>query len=200
MKRVPLIATIIVLGAMAVMVKLGLWQLARADEKATLLAHYERALALPALAPWPESGEGDHLVRRAMDFRQTAVDCARVSRIDAVSGRNASGEAGWAHIAHCETAQGYRMAEVVLGWSDTPQSPAWTGGRARGTFRLTGQYAARVIADPPLAGLGANARPDPADVPNNHLAYAVQWFLFALAAGVIYLLALRRRWRDALPS
>jgi len=32
-------------------------------------------------------------------------------------------------------------------------------------------------------------------VPNNHLAYAVQWFLFALVAGVIYVIALRRRLR-----
>lgn len=196
MKRVPVTATIIVLGAMAVMVKLGFWQLARADEKAALLAHYESAMVLPALAPWP--GRGDS--RRAMDFRQSEVDCARVSRITAVSGRNAAGEAGWAHIAHCETARGFARAEVVLGWSDAPQSPNWAGGKARGTFRMTGQYAARVIADPPLAGLAANARPDPADVPNNHLLYAIQWFLFAAAAGVIYVLALRRRWRDALPS
>jgi surfeit locus 1 family protein len=32
-------------------------------------------------------------------------------------------------------------------------------------------------------------------VPNNHLAYAVQWFLFAGVAAVIYALALRRRTR-----
>jgi len=31
------------------------------------------------------------------------------------------------------------------------------------------------------------------DIPNNHLAYAVQWFLFAGIAGVIYALALKRR-------
>jgi surfeit locus 1 family protein len=37
------------------------------------------------------------------------------------------------------------------------------------------------------------ARPNPDDVPNNHMAYAVQWFLFAAAAAVIYLLALRKR-------
>ena len=51
------------------------------------------------------------------------------------------------------------------------------------------------MADPPLAGLAANARPDPRDIPNNHLSYAVQWFLFATTAMVIYLLALRARWR-----
>jgi surfeit locus 1 family protein len=37
------------------------------------------------------------------------------------------------------------------------------------------------------------ARPDPRDIPNNHLAYAVQWFLFATVAAVIYALALAKR-------
>ena len=51
-----------------------------------------------------------------------------------------------------------------------------------------------LIADTPAPGLAANATPDISSVPNNHLAYGVQWFLFALVAGVIYVLALR--WRN----
>jgi surfeit locus 1 family protein len=47
----------------------------------------------------------------------------------------------------------------------------------------------------PVAELAPLAPPDPADIPNNHLAYAGQWFFFALTALVIYVLALRRRWR-----
>lgn len=54
----------------------------------------------------------------------------------------------------------------------------------------------RLVADPAAAGLVPLAKPDPRDLPNNHLSYAVQWFLFALTALVIYALALRRRWRD----
>jgi surfeit locus 1 family protein len=50
-----------------------------------------------------------------------------------------------------------------------------------------------LIATPPLAGLDANAPPDVESVPNNHLAYGVQWFFFAGVATVIYLLAVRRR-------
>ena len=49
---------------------------------------------------------------------------------------------------------------------------------------------------PPQAGLTQLAAPDPRDVPNNHLSYAVQWFLFAVTALVIYGLALRKRWRE----
>ena len=54
----------------------------------------------------------------------------------------------------------------------------------------------KIVADPPLAELGPLAKPDPADLPNNHLAYAGQWFFFALTALVIYILALRRRRRE----
>ena len=51
----------------------------------------------------------------------------------------------------------------------------------------------RLVADPPLAGLAANAAPDPRELPDNHLAYAFQWFFFAMTALVIYFLALRRK-------
>jgi surfeit locus 1 family protein len=43
--------------------------------------------------------------------------------------------------------------------------------------------------------LAASAPPSPSIIPNNHLSYAVQWFLFAGIAVTIYFLALRQRWR-----
>ena len=52
-----------------------------------------------------------------------------------------------------------------------------------------------LIADTPAPGLSANEMPSVDSIPNNHLAYAVQWFLFAGVAVIIYLLALRRRAR-----
>jgi surfeit locus 1 family protein len=52
---------------------------------------------------------------------------------------------------------------------------------------------ARLFSDQPLARLELSARPDPKDIPNNHLSYAVQWFLFAATALVIYAIALRKR-------
>jgi cytochrome oxidase assembly protein ShyY1 len=42
-------------------------------------------------------------------------------------------------------------------------------------------------------GLSPSRAPDPSSVPDNHLAYAVQWFAFAAMAIVIYAFALRRR-------
>ena len=51
-----------------------------------------------------------------------------------------------------------------------------------------------LVADTPAAGLEANPSPDIDAVPNNHLAYAVQWFLFAAIAAIIYALAVV--WRN----
>ena len=62
--------------------------------------------------------------------------------------------------------------------------------------RLFGGAAPReamLIADRAAPGLEPTAPPSPADIPNNHLAYAVQWFLFASVAAIIYALALWRR-------
>jgi surfeit locus 1 family protein len=53
----------------------------------------------------------------------------------------------------------------------------------------------RLVAVPPQAGLSQLALPDPGDLPNNHLAYAGQWFFFALTALVIYGLAIRKKLR-----
>jgi surfeit locus 1 family protein len=59
-----------------------------------------------------------------------------------------------------------------------------------------GTFGGTLYAAQPPAGLQPLAPPDPSDVPNNHLSYAVQWFFFALSALVIYVLALRKRWRE----
>ena len=62
-----------------------------------------------------------------------------------------------------------------------------------GVYVSGGMLGYKVVADPPLAGLAAIAAPDPNDLPNNHWSYAIQWFLFALVALVIYGIALRKR-------
>jgi cytochrome oxidase assembly protein ShyY1 len=50
-----------------------------------------------------------------------------------------------------------------------------------------------LIAERAPEGLKSVAPPSVEDVPNNHLAYAVQWFFFAAVAAFIYVLALNRR-------
>ncbi|MEQ1688411.1 MAG: SURF1 family protein [Sphingopyxis sp.] len=202
MKRVPVIATVVVVAAMAVMVKLGLWQLARADEKAALLARYAASVAEQGAVAYPDASQA---ATEAVLYRRSSIDCAFTSGDwRSVAGRNAQGQTGYVHIIICGIDKGApqddQTAYVQAGWTPGPSPPEWSGGAVSGRIAPQTEGFAKLVADPPLAGLAANARPNPADVPNNHLAYAVQWFLFAGAAGVIYALALRRRWREPLPS
>ena len=188
MKRIPVIPTLIVLIACAIMVRLGFWQLDRLRQKEAMLAQYAAAETDRAVHRWPD-GES-----RPVPYSLVAVTCARVERISPQSGQNANHQAGWAQVAECTMAGG-GAARVVLGWAAQPAAVQWTGGAVTGTFLQRDKGGPVIFADPPLAGLAANARPDPRDLPNNHLAYAVQWFAFAGVALVIYALALRKKLR-----
>lgn len=188
MRRIPIVPTLIVLAAVAIMVRLGFWQLDRLAQKEAMLARYAAAERSGADVLWPRDGG-------ALDaalFHHATLSCGATGQDEPISGRSAKGEAGWAHIVPCTLADG-AIAHVVLGWSPDPAPRNWSGGAVSGTIAPAGKGDARLIADPPLAGLAANARPDPNDIPNNHLSYAVQWFLFAATALVIYALALRKR-------
>lgn len=189
-RRVPVVATLVVALAVATMIALGLWQLRRMDEKAALLATYARSEGSASDVAWP-TDPADH---ESALYRRSAVTCRQVRGIDAVAGRSDKGETGWAHIARCALAEG-GAGDVALGWSREPVSPDWSGGRVSGSIGPYGRTI-KLVASPAQAGLGQLAAPDPRDVPNNHLSYAVQWFLFALTAMVIYVLALRKRWRS----
>jgi cytochrome oxidase assembly protein ShyY1 len=57
----------------------------------------------------------------------------------------------------------------------------------------------RLVAATAPAGLEASAPPAIDEIPNNHRAYAVQWFAFAGIALLIYGLALKQRGRRAQP-
>lgn len=186
MRRLPVLPTLLVLAAVAVMIRLGIWQLDRAREKEALLARYAMASAMSADVPFPQGEKA----AAPLLYRHTRVDCRQVTGVSAIAGRSAAGESGLAHVADCVLADGGK-ARVVLGWSRDPKPTQWQGGEAMGVVAP----GPRLVADPPLADLAANARPDPAEVPNNHLAYAVQWFLFAATALVIYVLAIRKRLR-----
>lgn len=187
-RRVPVFATIIVLAAVATMIALGVWQLGRKAEKEALIARYEAALQDSAEVPWPAPSQYESAL-----FRRATIDCQLVRGIDPISGTSAKGRSGWVHVARCSHS-GKGVADVTIGWSRTPDSPEWSGGVVTGRIANYGRYI-RLVAETPQAGLEPLAAPDPGDLPNNHLAYAGQWFFFALTALVIYVLALRRRRR-----
>lgn len=188
-RRLPLFPTLIVVAAVGVMIALGFWQIGRAREKEALIAQYERAADLPAIDfPTMPIGDDLPLFRRATGF------CLEPVSRRVVAGRNRAGEPGYVHVVQCRTgAEGPGMA-VQIGWSRDPQAGSgWSGGRVSGVIAPDSRSRMRLVAQDPAAGLQPSAVPDVASIPNNHRGYAVQWFLFALIAIIIYLLAVRGR-------
>lgn len=189
MKRLPIIPTLVVGLAVAAMVGLGIWQLRRAEWKEGLIARYEAAAGLPPVA-WPRvpPADGSLLFRRANGL------CLEVTGWTARAGQNRAGASGWRHIAACRTgAEGPGM-RVDMGWSNDSAAPkGWRGGPVSGVIERDRDHIILLVSDVAAPGLEPSARPSVANIPNNHRAYAVQWFLFAGVALVIYVLAVRRR-------
>lgn len=186
MRRIPVLATVVVLAAVAVMIALGFWQLRRLHQKEALLAHYAAAQGNAREIDWTGAGAG---VGDEQLYRRAHLTCRSASGHSSIAGRNAAGQAGVVQTARCALPGG-GSALVVLGWSLQPNAGTdWKGGEVHGVIAP----GPRLVADPPLAGLQPSARPDPSDIPNNHFSYAIQWFLFAGTALAIYAIALRKR-------
>ncbi len=187
-RRLPLMPTLLVGAAVAAMIALGVWQLQRAEWKEGLLARYRQAQAMSASVPWPET----EAAMEASLFRWSGFDCAQVTGVRTTAARSARGESGVAQVVRCGLLGGGE-AEAALGWSLPTEIVEWTGGPVTGVIGPGGEFGGILYAAQNPAGLQPLAPPDPESLPNNHLAYAGQWFFFALTALVIYVLALRRR-------
>ncbi|APZ98546.1 hypothetical protein BWQ93_08580 [Sphingopyxis sp. QXT-31] len=208
-RRWPVIPTIMVLAAVATMIALGVWQWQRKGEKEALIALYQRNMAMSSLVTYPELPP----VPDAMLYRKSGVTCLEPVRWDQRGGTDRAGKSGIRMIADCRTGAEGPGVLIDMGTADNfmpdGKAPAWKGGIVQGTIvpgpeqptmieRLTGRAMparALLVADVPAPGLRASAVPSAADTPNNHLAYAGQWFFFAIAALVIYVIAVRRRLR-----
>lgn len=197
MRRWPLIPTVLVALAVAAMIALGLWQLLiRLPEKEAQLAQLAANPAKPAIA-FPRFPDDSLLFRRASGF------CLSVASIE----RAGAGNAGYRLIANCRTGAEGPGIKVQLGTTRDPDAKVrWGGGKVSGWIShapdarplIAGLFdhvprELLLVADTPAPGLAANSRPDIGIVPNNHFAYAIQWFFFAAVASVIYVLAVRRR-------
>ena len=189
-RRLPVFATLVVVAAVATMIALGVWQLHRLAWKEALLARYSRTETMSAAVAWPR----DAAASEAALFRHAQVDCIRVLSQGATAGHNLAGTTGWAQTARCAL-DGGGEASVALGWTKAPLIVAWSGGKIEGLVAPGKGGSVRLVAGMPPAGMQPLARPDPRDVPNNHFAYAIQWFLFAGIAAVIYGIALWKRMR-----
>ncbi len=188
-RRLPLVPTILVAFAVAAMIGLGIWQLGRAREKEELLARYAAAKNQPPIA-YPTGPTLEPLPL----FRWAAGYCLQPVSKRVVAGRSRGGEPGYVHIVTCRTgAEGPGMA-VQIGWSKDPQAQArWAGGPVSGIIAPDSKYRMRLVVDGAAPGLQPSALPTMDSIPNNHRMYAVQWFLFAAIAAIIYGLAVRKR-------
>ena len=117
-RRLPIIPTIVVLAAVAVMIGLGIWQLQRARWKEGLIHRYAEAERLPPIT-FPTEPLRDNQLPL---FRNATGVCLRIVGQRAVAGENRGGEPGYAHIVDCATgAEGPGMS-VEVGWSKDPNA------------------------------------------------------------------------------
>jgi cytochrome oxidase assembly protein ShyY1 len=192
-RRLPLVPTIVVAAAVALMIGLGVWQLQRAKWKEGLLARYALAEKLPPIV-WPTVPLKDAELPL---FRHATGMCVKPVSQRAQAGENRSGEPGYVHILDCATgAEGPGMA-VEVGWSKNPNAKInWAGGPVSGVIAPDRHARMRLVAASSPPGLEPSAEPSLSSIPNNHRFYALQWFAIGLIALVIYGLAVRKRWRE----
>lgn len=196
-RRIPVVATIVVAAAVALMIGLGIWQLQRAKWKEHLLVQYAEAQRLPPIS-WPTIPlESDRLPL----FRHATGVCLRPVGKRAIAGENAQGEPGYVQIVDCSTgAEGPGMS-VEVGWSKDPNAKVnWAGGPVSGIIAPDRIHRMRLVAATAPPGLEPSAPPSLGSIPNNHRSYAFQWFSFAVIALLIYGLALRKRFREDRPQ
>jgi len=203
MRRLPILPTLVVGLAVAAMIALGIWQLRRAQWKEGLLAQYRAGATAPALRALPFDRPAE-----ALAFRRIGLTCRIATTAIPLGGTQAGKGPGFRNIAGCALPDG-RLIMADLGWSAIGARPATPAVGARivasGVLipdevlgrRVLGERreatSLLLVLDSPPSGLEPSVPPSIEDIPNNHRAYAVQWFLFAGLAAIIYVLALRRR-------
>ena len=173
MRRIPLLPTLVVAAAVAVMDGLGIWQLHRAEWKEGLIARIEAA-----------------------GTTRATLSCDIDAKPEVRAGRNVAGESGYRYLVPCTSAT--PVTRLDIGWSKRPDLLPTVdfAGNVTGVYAAGGAASDRILVlEQPIAPLERSGLPSAADLPNNHRFYAAQWFFFAFAAVLIYVLALRRRRR-----
>jgi surfeit locus 1 family protein len=207
-RRWPLVPTLFVTCACAVMLGLGIWQIGRARERDAQAVTYRtnhadaEVVGYPRLPPVPDTAL----------YRRSSLVCLEVIGWQPSGGTARDGTRGFRFIAECRTGAEGPGALVDMGVSTNTQfQPRWSGGPVTGRItlmpdghgmvaRLFGSVPPRrplLVSETAAPGLMVSAPPDPTTRENSSWAYAGQWFFFAAAAALIYWLALRARWKSA---
>jgi hypothetical protein len=190
-RRSPIVASLIVATAVAVMLSLGVWQLQRAGWKERLLAQYRHAETLPPII-WPTTPLKDDQLPL---FRQATGVCLHPIGQRAIAGENGAGEIGYVHIVECRIAGTGPPMSVEVGWSKDPSAKVgWAGGPVSGIIVPDRRTGMRLVAASAPSGLEASRPPSVETVsvitPAIHRGYAATWFSLAAVALVVYLFAL----------
>lgn len=199
-RRIPIIPTIIVVVAVAIMVRLGFWQLHRAHENEQKLAQYAAASKLPPIA-FPTAPIKGPLPL----FRWATGFCQHVVGHRSIAGENRSGDTGYAQIVDCATGPEGPGMSVDVGWSQDPNAKVnWNGGPVTGVIVPDRLHGIRLVAAGAPPGLQPSAPPSVETAvpttPTGNRFYALQWFVFAGLAALIYMLALRKKRRSPPPA
>ena len=192
-RRLPVVPTLVVALAVALLVALGVWQLHRAKEKELLLARYAAAQKLPPITFPTVPLRNDQLPL----FRYATGLCVRPVGRRATAGENRDGEPGFAHIVDCATgAEGPGMS-VEVGWSKDPNAKFnWPGGLVSGIIVPDRVARMRLVAASAPPGLEPSKTPDVSTAspitPAGHRGYAATWFALAVVAAAVYAIAVRK--------
>jgi surfeit locus 1 family protein len=205
-RRWPIIPSIIAALAVAVMIGFGVWQLQRKKQNERLLLHVSANAAKPAI-PYPNLGP----VGTDALHRPSSVTCLRVARWREDSGSDVTGKPGTRYLAECVTGAEGPGALIVAGVADRPNlKVGWNGGIVGGIITtepdrqsmIAKLFGPKVVLRPMLvshSGLGGLRAAEPPSLDKirgkiaNNGSYSVQWFLFATAAAVIYILAMPKK-------
>ena len=202
-------STAVVAVLVAILCGLGVWQLQRREWKHQLVTQLEQAGQLPPVSP-------NEFLRAMMgeisiQYRRADLPCTpgRVKPYDIKGGSNRAGDGGFYVLVSCRPNGGAPDIVAVAGWSRRPDvlnSELLVDTNFSGVIieRPYGDDPQRprfmLIPDAAVPPLLPARQPTPDGLPDNHLAYAGQWFGLAGALAFIYWRWLRRRSKVAPPA
>lgn len=203
-RGLPLFPTLMTAIVALILGGFGIWQLQRMAWKAEVLEKLAAAADKPLIdlgvAPLPDDLQFRHV--------RLVVSCPEQEPYGKI-GYGPDGRTGYSAVVRCRA--GDEVIEVDTGWGPRPDSwkqvdAPWPDALpVTGTLIDPGRDGVRyqLVADTAPAPLLPSTPPGIENIPNNHFAYAIQWFGFAGMLIVIWGVYVYR-WRSvgnlALPS
>lgn len=201
-RRIPLIPTVITAIGILILCGLGRWQLERREWKHDLIARLTAAPRLPLVTP--QEFRAAMMGDLSVQYRRASIDCHAGPKkpYDLRPGSSAKGDSGFYVIVSCRPNDLSPDIVAVAGWTrrvDAQDQVINLDRQFTGVVieKPYGKEANRprfmLIPEDSVPPLEPPRLPSAEDLPDNHLAYAGQWFGLAIALAVIYGLWLRRR-------